>query len=370
MTPDQQEAYDLQQSGLTRQQIADQLGISVSSVKSRLERARKWLAAPDGQRAAISASGLDIERAKHGWRVVQHEDGSRDSVFWKSDQDVTDDIIDRVKDAFSDVPAHTPVEAPTQRNNLLTVYPLMDAHFGMKAWGKETGYQDYDLHHAANDMNNAFNRLFERTPLSDTAILILGGDTLHADDNNHETPKSKHKLDVDGRLYKTSEVAIHSICNAIDALCARHAKVIVRVLMGNHDPNAHLILQFALSARYREADNVNVESAERDLYWYRHGKSLIAAHHGDKAPAQRLCMVLADSCPEWSMARDRHVLTGHIHHDSVKDFPGVKWWSLRAFCPADEYGSTFGPRRALQALTFCDKDGLVLQGIEPIWRGK
>jgi hypothetical protein len=112
-----------------------------------------------------------------------------------------------------------------------------------------------------------------------------------------------------------------------------------------------------------------IVSAERDLYWYRHGRSLIAAHHGDKGTAQRLCMVLADTCPEWSVTRDRHVFTGHIHHDSVKDFPGVKWWSLRAFCPPDEYGAAFGGKRALQAFVFCAKDGMKMQGIEGVARG-
>jgi hypothetical protein len=78
-------------------------------------------------------------------------------------------------------------------------------------------------------------------------------------------------------------------------------------------------------------------------------------------------MYLADTCPEWSATRDRHILTGHIHHDSIKDFPGVKWWSLRAFCPPDEYGAAFGGRRALQSLTFDDKTGLRMHLIEGIY---
>jgi len=131
-----------------------------------------------------------------------------------------------------------------------------------------------------------------------------------------------------------------------------------------------MVLAFALGERYRKCDNVVVEKTPHDLFMMRHGNSLIAAHHGDKSPPQRLAMTLADVCPFWSDTRDRHILTGHIHHDSSKDFPGIKWHSLRAFCPPDAYGAAFAPRRALQAMVFHDKKGLVLTAHDAILRGE
>lgn len=366
MTPEQKQAWDMQQNGMSRAQIAKALGISESGVKRRLERARAWNNADPAAKQAATVAGSEM--IPHSFWVKS----DTHSIYYKTPQDdaSTPDLLATIADAFKDIPAYRPNPVAAVGNGLLTVYPVMDAHFGMFAWGKETGGQDYDLTLAECDLNDAFDDIWSVSPKSDIAVLLLGGDTLHADDNRAETPQSKHKLDTDGRHFKAVEVALRAVCRIIDGLAERHSQVIVRVLRGNHDPHSHMILTFALNERYRLADMVQVDMSPRDLFTIKHGRSLIAAHHGDRSPPQRLAMSIADECPHWSETRDRHILTGHIHHDSVKDFPGVKWWSLRAFCPADEYGSMFGPRRALQAMTFHYKKGLILQAIEPILRGE
>jgi DNA-binding CsgD family transcriptional regulator len=360
MTPKQQQAYDMQQSGMTRKQIAASIGVSESAVKHLLERARKWANADSAAQTAATVAGSHVIPHSFWVKTDTH------SVYYQTPKDdTTIDFIELVKDAFQNIPQYTPALVKPKNDNRLTVYPLVDAHFGMRAWGRETGGPDYDLALAERDIKTAFANLWRDLPVTDDALLILGGDTLHADDNEGHTQSRSHVVDTDGRLYKVTETAIRAVCWIIEGLLERHSRVTVRVLRGNHDPHAHIALHFALAARYGR----HVVAAERDLYWYRHGVSLIAAHHGDKGTAQRLCMVLADTCPDWSLTRDRHVFTGHIHHDSVKDFPGVKWWSLRAFCPPDEYGAAFGGKRALQGFVFSDTEGLKMQVIEGVGRG-
>lgn len=364
MTPEQEQVLTMRESGLSRSAIATKLGISERAVKHRLERARAWVNADPLAREAATVAGSEM--IPHSlWKKTDTH-----SIYYKFPQadSAQDDILARIADAFKDIPTYRPNPIAPRNDGLLTVYPVMDAHFGMRAWGKETGGPDYDLDHAERDLSAAFDALWEISPKSDTAVLLLGGDTLHADDNEGHTTSRSHTGDVDGRLMKVATVAVNSIARIIDGLAERHSKVIVRVLRGNHDGHSHIILSCALNERYRLSDAVQVDMSPRDLFYFQHGKVLIASHHGDRSPPQRLAMSIADECPFWSETRDRHILTGHIHHDSVKDFPGVKWWSLRAFCPADEYGSMFGPRRALQAMTFHDKKGLILQAIEPILR--
>lgn len=364
MTPEQSTAHDLRTQGLSRSQIASQMGKSETAVKSLLRRARKWVEADPAAQHAATVAGSNAIPHSFWLKTDSH------SIYYKTPQDTdATDILSSIADAFRDIPAYRPNPILPTQDNLMTVYPLMDAHFGMRAWGRETGGPDYDLDLARSDLISSFERIWSRTPKSDHAVLILGGDTLHADDNEGHTQSRKHVVDTDGRLYKVAEVAVSAICNVIDGLAERHPRVTVRVHRGNHDPHAHLILHFALAARYRLSDAVMIEDAQRDLYWIKHGTALVASHHGDRHPAQRLAMALADTCPEWSSTRDRNILTGHVHHDAIRDFPGVKWWSLRAFCPADEYGAGFASRRALQALTFCAKDGLIMHGVEPIRRG-
>ena len=58
---------------------------------------------------------------------------------------------------------------------------------------------------------------------------------------------------------------------------------------------------------------------------------LLAAHHGDKAKANRLVLNLADRWPEmWGRTRHRFLFTGHLHHHKSEDIGGVQWEQLRA----------------------------------------
>lgn len=372
MSPDQKEALELRESGLSRAQIAQRMGRSERSVKSLLEKARAWQRASEGQRQAIQSTGLDITSAKHGWRKVKNDDGSSDSVFWKSDASTDgsgESLIDRVADAFRDIPAYETKPSEFTFNGLLTVYPLYDIHAGMMAWGKETGGQDYDLDLFKSDLIRSIETVSRRSPDSTNALVIFGGDTIHVDDYSNETPASRHKQDADGRFEKLTDVAIEAITHAVEALLERHAKVSVVVLRGNHDESSHIILKAALKQRYRNTDRVEFVPCYRDVFWLKHGKTLIFAHHGDKMPPQRLAMIVADQCPHWSETRYRVALTGHLHSLKVQDFPGVTHYTLRAFAPADAYGSSFGGVRGITAMTFSEETGLTVSAHDPIERG-
>lgn len=358
----QQEAYRLHGEGMPRASIAETLGISARQARRYIEK----------QRAIADPAVVNAMKAAQS-NVPPHsfwvKDGSHSVYYQVPKSDTQDDWLERVADAFASVPpAPEPKTVWDGRGELMTVYPVMDMHIGMFAWGKETGGQDYDLDNAQCDVFDAFAALGDLTPMGGPAVLILGGDTLHADDTRNQTPASGHHLDVDGRHYKVLDTAINTVCWMVDYLAKRHSSVTVRVLRGNHDVHSHMVLTFALDARYRASETVAVDKSPRDLFMMQHGICMIAAHHGDKSPPQRLVGMIADVCPFWSATRDRHVLTGHIHHDSSKDFPGAKWHSLRAFCPPDAYGAGFAPRRALQAMVFHDKKGLVMTAHEPIWR--
>jgi len=276
------------------------------------------------------------------------------------------------QEVFSNIPAYRPNPVSPIGNDLFAVYPLYDAHIGMLACGKETRGQNYDLKLAAQDMLQAFVDVSALVPRADRAMVILGGDTLHINDGSNETPASHHKQDTDGRYEKVIDSAIEMVCHSIEYLCERHAKVEVVTIRGNHDENSHVALKCALKQRYRLSDQISFPSVagmeQSEIFWTRHGNALIAIHHGDKAPPQRLCMIIADKCAEWSNTTDRHVLTGHKHTLQVQDFPGVTHHTLRAFAPPDAYGSMFGGRRALTAMVFDATKGLILTASEPILR--
>jgi hypothetical protein len=367
------EAYNLH--GNNQCAAADALNLSRGAFQNRLRiAARRGLHLSKGAQEAMIATSLSGVEIAGGYRHVYDDDGKKtETVRWsvpKVELEL-ESVLERVSAAFSDIPPATPVTAPLNvLDDLCTVWPVMDLHLGMQAWSRETGNQDYDLTLACQDLRYAFAKVLALTPASKEAVLILGGDTLHADDDKAETPQSKHKLDVDGRQFKVIDTAIGIIAELVDLLIAKHSVLTIRVLRGNHDPNSHRVLTFALAERYRNEPRIQVEKDPRDLFMKQWGKSAIFAHHGDRAKPDRMALYISDICPFWSDTKHRHYLVGHVHHDHAKDIGPLRYESLRAFCPPDSYaaGMGYGSRRALQALTFHNRDGLVLRALDPIER--
>lgn len=356
------EARELRNAGVSRNAIAEKLGLTLRQVRSSLERSSRDPAVAGG----MAKIGTDMVPAAMWVKTDTH------SILLRPEQSGEQDIVERMVEAFQDIPAYVPVESEFDYSDLLTVYPLYDVHAGMLSWGRETRGPDYDLDLFKGDLINSVERLSFRTPASNHALVIFGGDVFHMNDATNETPGHKHKLDVDGRFEKVVDVAIEAICNTIELLAQRHAKVSVVVIRGNHCESSHLFLKIALKQRYRDSERIQfpvIPGADKsEIFWIQHGQTMIAAHHGDKMKPEKLAMIVADQCGFWSNTKHRAILTGHLHHTRVMDMPGVTHYTLRAFAPADQYGSNFGGVRGLQAMTFCPKHGLIAQVHDGVWR--
>lgn len=369
MTEEQQTALDMRAGGMSRAEIAKAMGKTEVAVKGLLRRARQWVEADPSARAAADAVGA--EAVPHS--AWHKRDGV--SVYFKypqADCSVEVALIDRVAEAFKDIPAYVPQDVEFAWSDLLTVYPMYDLHAGMLAYGRETRGPDFDLDWFERDLSTAIQRLNSRVPQSGRALVVIGGDAIHTNDASELTPGHGHKLDTDGRFEKIADVAIASVAHAIEAIAERHASVSVVVIRGNHDEGSHLILKAALKQRYRNVTRIDfpvIAGADKsEIFWMQHGKVMIAAHHGDKMKPATLAMICADQCRFWSETRHRVILTGHRHHLRVEDMPGVTHYTMRAFAPADAYGASFGGIRGLQAMVFDSEHGLIAQFHDGIWR--
>lgn len=376
MTPRQQQAVEALKRLGNLSGAARELGVSYRNIIRVLDRAgytadvRKQYLDP-AIKNGMQAIGTNMVPAL-AWAKIPPKDGEIGySLMLKPEAEPPEAVAERIREALEGMEAAEPVSPPESvMADLCAVYPLMDAHVGMLAWGRETGSQDYDLDHAAQDMRHAFAKVLALTPAAEQAVLLIGGDFFHADDNRAETPANRHKLDVDGRFWKVLDVGIGIIAETIHKLLQKHSKVMVRVLRGNHDPHSSMTLNFALAERYRNEARAHIEKDPRDLFMLQWGKCAIFAHHGDKGKPQQMALYLSDVCPFWSETRHRHYLTGHVHHDHAKDLGPLRYESLRAFCPPDAYAASmgYGGRRALQSITFHKADGLVLRALDPIDR--
>jgi hypothetical protein len=377
MTPRQQEAIEAYKRLGNVTAAAKEIGINRRDLQRMLDRAghdaetRKQYTVDPAIADSMKAVGTNLTPSLAWVKVPAKDDEPGYSVMLRPEGEAPEAVAERIRAALEGMVPAEPVVAPeTVMADLCAVYPLMDAHVGMMAWGRETGSQDYDLGHAAQDMRHAFGKVLALTPAAEQAVLLIGGDYFHSDDTRSETPANRHKLDVDGRFWKVLDVGIGIIAETIHKLLQKHANVLVRVLRGNHDPHSSMTLNFALAERYRNEGRVSVEKDPRDLFMLQWGKCAIFAHHGDKGKPQQMALYLSDVCPFWSQTRHRHYLTGHVHHDQAKDLGPLRYESLRAFCPPDAYaaGMGYGGRRALQSLTFHKMDGLVMRALDPIDR--
>jgi hypothetical protein len=352
---------------------AKELDLNESSIRHRIGKFReRGLHLSPGAQEAMQATSLSGVEIAGGDRHVYDHDGKKtETVRWsvpKLELEL-ETVLERAATAFSDLPKAPAIPSPKHTSaDLLTLYPLFDVHMGMHAWGDETGGDHYDLKLSASDMHMAVGNVMALSPNSEEAILLIGGDFFHGDDNTNQTPKSRHPLDVDGRHFKVLDTGIEVVAGTIERLASKHKRVTVRVLRGNHDEHSHMVLTLALAQRYRGHDRIVVDKSPRDIFMHQWGKCLIAAHHGDKQKPERLAMVLAEICPFWSASPYRIVFTGHLHSEESKDFPGIVWERFRAFCPPDAYGAQFAPRRAMHAITFHKESGIATRAKDPIRR--
>jgi UDP-2,3-diacylglucosamine pyrophosphatase LpxH len=238
-----------------------------------------------------------------------------------------------------------PIKEPAKASSdLLCVYPMGDPHFGLYAWAKECG-DNFDLNEARRLTLGAVDRLVASSPAADTALLLLLGDIFHANDQTNQTPAHKHQLDVDSRFVHVLQVGIETFRHAIRRLLEKHQRVVVRCCPGNHDPQAVWALAFTLAAYFDNEPRVEIDLSPAAHWFFRFGKVLIGSTHGDKSKAEQLLGVMAcDRAEDWGQTKHRHWYCGHVHHSSVKEYPGVTVETFRTLAASDAYAAGHGYR--------------------------
>lgn len=349
---------------LSHREIASSIGCHHSVVHRALSRAKKLEELPDGVHDALRKTGLSIDVARGGYRRVESEDGSFNTVFWRIPDEEKEDLMEAIHEAFTDIPEAVACEAPDFNDeDLCTFYLIVDHHLAMHAWGRQTG-ESYDLSIGLRRLRESVAFLVDCTPPSEVAVILNLGDFFHADTDEGVTPASKHKLDVDGRYYKVIESGVQVTVECIEQAKKKHKRVIYRALRGNHDPHAHVALTIALRHHYRSDPRVTIEGSESDFFHFRWGRCMVVAHHGDRAKPEQLVHYMADAwSDEWGHTRWRYMWTGHIHHDRSRDIGGAKWESFRTLAAKDAWaaGGAYSTRQSMNAVSLHKIRGEVMR---------
>lgn len=325
-----------------------------SVVQSKAPAAEPWEVPKDFSIARISAN-LDAEkRWKGGW-IIQKPDAGPS----------LEQTIETIKAAFANYkPAARRSKPPAYtHSSLLSLLPLADCHIGMHAWGREVG-TDWDLQIASKVIGDGVEEAIERSPASDTFVVLGGGDLLHADNQDNKTAKSGNQLDVDGRYQKVVGVANDLLVRTVDAALRRHGKVIVRILKGNHDEHSAIAAAYFMLAWYRNDPRVTVDVDPSLFWWHRWGLVQLGATHGHTVKLKDMPSIMAHRRAEdWGRTRFRYVHGFHIHHASKyqTEGQGCIAESHQAPVPQDawHYGAGFLSGRSIQTITYHEDFGEV-----------
>ena len=239
-------------------------------------------------------------------------------------------------------------------SDLLTVYPIGDPHVGMMSWPSETG-DDWNLKIAERMHCAAMDELVRSAPASKQAVVVNLGDLFHRDGVNAETPRSRHPLDVDGRFMKMFQVGVKVMRRCIESALAKHENVHVISAAGNHDESSAQALAVLLAEVYANEPRVTVDLSPSVFYYYRWGKVFIGVHHGHTCKPAALPGVMAtDRAADWGECKFRHWLVGHVHHQTVNEYPGVTVETFGTLAAKDAYAANGGWRsnRHMQSIVY------------------
>lgn len=234
------------------------------------------------------------------------------------------DAVAIIKSAFDEYKGRAePQLAPyISDNSLLTVYNVADHHLGLYAYRRESG-QDYDLKIGERLLLDTMSKLVATSPNAETAVILNLGDFFHADNSNNTTERSHNALDVDTRYAKVLQTGVKLLITCVELALAKHRRVIVRNLPGNHDPHSALALSVAMAAFFESNPRVEVDCDPSRFFFFQFGNVLIAATHGDMVKPDRIAGVVAAMRPEmWGATKFRYAYTGHIHHTSKRASEG------------------------------------------------
>lgn len=257
------------------------------------------------------------------------------------------------------LPHEQPVPEPGYGlSDLLTVYPVGDHHFGMYAWGQETGGDSHDIRKSEAMLIGAARYLVNAAPASTQAAILVLGDFLHYDGATPVTPSHGHVLDADSRYPKIVRTAIRSLRILIKEALTKHQTVRLIIEIGNHDLSSAVFLMEAFAHIYEEETRVTVDTSPRRFHCFEFGKVMIGTHHGDTVKMQQLPQLFATDFPKmWGNTEHRYIHTGHVHHDSQygrKDMTGALVESHRILPPADAYAANNGYRspQSMKAIVY------------------
>ena len=251
----------------------------------------------------------------------------------------------------------------------LLVMAIMDPHFGKLCWGRETGWEDYDVAIARQCVREAVRDLLEQAvampyPI-DEILLPIGNDFYHVDNAANLTTGGTPQ-DVDGRRPRSYRAGRRVVMEMIDAL-VQVAPVKVAIVPGNHDEETMFALGDALELVFEKHPRVVVDNSPKLTKYHEFHSCLIGMNHGkDIKPARLGGVMAAEQREAWGRTKWREWLIGHWHTKGeavlapVSEEHGVRVRTIPSLTPPDAWHARkgyVGSVRAAECLIYHPEAG-------------
>lgn len=246
-----------------------------------------------------------------------------------------------------------PPPTHTTDDDLMACVVLGDGHVGLCTWEPETG-ANWDLRIAEDVHKSAVADLVSRGPAASTGYLVELGDWLDSDGVNATTTAGTPQ-DSDTRWPLVVETGLRIMVHAVDCMLAKHQRVVVDIIPGNHSRSTATVFQHYVAAWFRNEPRVEVVTSPALRHYHRFGRCLIGTTHGDGPKAKELPEVMAAEVPElWGATRHRRFFIGHVHHSAAIEHRGCTVESFRTLSPRSSWAASRGyvSKRDASRITF------------------
>lgn len=257
-------------------------------------------------------------------------------------------------------------KSSSSSSGLMLEVSLPDLHLGKLAWGKETGWDNYDTKLAVEVADKALDALIQRTSSYkfDRILYVIGNDLLHVD-NKIGTTTAGTMLSgegLDGRYQKNFKEARQLITKHLTKL-RELAPVTGVVVPGNHDAASTWCLGDSLECLFSKDDLVEIDNRPLARKYVQWGNVMIMLAHGNCGKLTDYPLLMAVEQPEMFGATEhREAHTGDKHHLKVNEIHGIRVRISPALCPPDFWHSekTFvGAARSAEAFIWSRTEGLI-----------
>jgi len=201
--------------------------------------------------------------------------------------------------------------------------PLFDMHFGISSYDTYKNTQTEIL----NLVETGFKEI----------LIIVGQDLLHTDNFRGQTASGTHigKIDMEKAWEDAARFYEPIIVEAIDK-----SKTKIMYSKGNHDESMSWAFVKYLKGKFPQAD-FDTSFKERKVHML--GLNFVGVNHGDKKKEENLTENFSTEFPiEWSTAKTREILTGHLHHERVIDKRGTVIRRMPTANEIDDYHDDHG----------------------------